>query len=385
MKLGLFTFCLAAAVVVSSAQERKEIKKIDGSKISTKALDLSLKNIIDSAHITGLYVAILNEGKVVYQRAFGLRNKETGAPLTDSTKMYAASFTKPVSAYLFLKLVDQGTFSLDTPIYRYLKKPVGDYEKWQDLSKDDAFKKITPRMILSHSSGLPIMRYLYQNKVNLIAEPGTKFYYSNEGMNLLGFTMEEYTGKKLADLAEELVFTPLSMKNTSMIWRTSFDANYALGYDQAGKVIGVKKTTSAKAAGSMTSAAADYAKFVQALLAKKGISARLFEEMRTPQIKIISKKGFGPERDSASHKYDSIELSWGLGVGLFTTNYGKAFFHAGHDDGWQNYFVAYPEKKIAVVLMSNSANFEPVAAKILNASIGDRNSPLEWLGYYDNN
>jgi CubicO group peptidase (beta-lactamase class C family) len=385
MKNALFAFLLFLTALAGTAQENGSIKKINGSKISGAALTLDLQKIVDTSRIMGLSVVIINDGRQVYKKTFGLRSKATNAVLNDTTEMYAASLTKPVSAYLFLKLVDKGIFSLDTPIHRYLKNPIGSYEKWADLKSDKAFEKITPRMILSHSSGLPIMRFLYGDKVNLIAEPGTKFYYSNEGMNLLGFTVEEYTGKKLEDLASELVFKPLLMQNTSMIWLPAFDADYALGYDRKGEVIGISKRSTAKAAGSMTTTASDYAKFVATVMEKKGLDKKLFEDMFKPQVKIISKKGFGPERDSLSNKYNKIALSWGLGLGLFQSADGKAFFHAGHDDGWQNYFVAYPGKNIAVVLMSNSSNFEPVAAKILNLCIGDSSSALEWLGYYDNN
>ncbi len=368
------------------AQQTHGIKKLDGSIISAGYLTKILKHIIDTAHIMGLSVVIINDGKSVYNNTFGYRSKATNTLLEDTTEMYAASFTKPVSSYLFLKLVDKGVFSLDSPLVKYLKMPIENYEKWADLAKDNSFKLITPRMILSHSSGMPILRYLYHDKVNLIAEPGTKFYYSNEAMNLLGFMIEEYTGKKLNKLAEELIFKPLVMKHTSLIWELQFDKNYALGYGRSGDIIGMSKRTTAKAAGSMTTIASDYAKFVSVLMKKNGLSKYLFSEMMMkPQIKIISSKGFGPERDSLSFKYDKMQLSWGLGVGLFKSIYGKAFFHAGHDNGWQNYFVAYPDKKIAVILMSNSSNFEHAAAKILNLCIAEKYSPLEWLGYYDSN
>jgi CubicO group peptidase (beta-lactamase class C family) len=82
-------------------------------------------------------------------------------------------------------------------------------------------------------------------------------------------------------------------------------------------------------------------------------------------------------------KYENVKLSWGLGLGLFQASHGKSFFHSGHSDGWQNYFVAYPEKKIAVILMSNSDNFERAGDRILDATIRGDKAPLEWLGYFD--
>lgn len=382
------TYLLGIALLITHtlvAQQNKPVKKLDGSTIAGEILTGQIAHIVDTAGIVGLSVAIINDGNIIYKKTFGLKKKETNAILDDSTEMYAASFTKPLSAYLFLKLADKGIFNLDTPLYKYLKQPIGAYEKWQDLANDPGFKKITPAMILSHSSGLPILRYLYNNKLNLIAEPGAKFYYSNEGMNLLGFVIEEYTGKKLHELATAYIFEPLSMKHTGMVWQQAFDANYALGYSKTAEVLGMPQASNAKAAGSMTTIAGDYAKFVTALMERKGLSSNLFDKMLSPHIKIISNKGFGPQRDSLTNKYDKWKLSWGLGVGLFQSTYGKAFFHTGHGDGWQNYFVAYPGKKIAIVLMSNSDNFEHAGGALLKLCIGDTVSPLEWLGYYDNN
>ncbi|MBC7797441.1 MAG: beta-lactamase family protein, partial [Pyrinomonadaceae bacterium] len=181
----------------------------------------------------------------------------------------------------------------------------------------------------------------------------------------------------------ETVFEPLKMKRSGMIWQKDFDDDFAFGYDKNEIIIGAQKRTSSRAAGSMVTTAADYARFVLAMMKKEGLSKQMFREMLTPQISVASEKGFGPLRDRFNDKYKNIKFSWGLGWGLIETADGQAFFHAGHDDGWQNYCVIYPKKKIAVVLMSNSDNFEPVADKILNLTIKDTASPLEWYGYFD--
>jgi CubicO group peptidase (beta-lactamase class C family) len=385
MKNFYIAIIFSFAFLASLAQHSQLIKRLDGTAISPAELTKTIRSIVDTSGIAGLSVVIIANDQFAYQQVFGNRNRQTNLPLDDTTAMYAASFTKPVSAYLFLKLCDQGIFALDTPLVKYLKKPIGDHEKWHELANDSLFDRVTARMILSHSSGLPILRMLYGDKLRFIATPGASFYYSNEGMNLLGSVIEEYTGTKLETLARENVFSPLGMKHTSMIWDPSFEKNYALGYDRSNNVIGMGKRSSAKAAGSMTTIASDYAIFVRALMDQKGLSQKFFRQMMSPQIPVTSKKGFGPERDSLAENWIQRHLSWGLGVGLFPSQYGPAFFHAGHDAGWQNYFVAYPEKNIAIILMSNSSNFEAHAAEILNACIRDKSSPLQWLGYFDGN
>lgn len=370
--------CLLACVLGLTAASAQMIK-------SAKQLNERLGHIIDSAKLAGLQVAIIHNGQVTYTRSFGFKDTEKQLLLDDSTEMYAASLTKVVSAYLFLRLVDQGLFRLDEPVRHYLKLPIGQYPKWKDLAEDTAaFNRITPRMLLTHSSGMPVLRSMYGNKASLIARPGEKFYYSNEGMNLLGFMIEEYTGKRLEDLARNEVFAPLQMNHTSMIWERAFEKDFSFAYFKDGKKYGSERRESSRAAGSMTTTASDYAKFVINLMARKGLSKRLYAQMLSPQFRVRSKRGFGPLRDSITTDNDRIKLAWGLGTGLCQSPYGPAFFHAGHGDANQNYFVAFPQKGIAVVLMSNSENFEGASGQILDACIGDRYSPLAWLGYLGN-
>jgi CubicO group peptidase (beta-lactamase class C family) len=380
--LIIVTFlCFSAAL----AQKATTIKQLDGTTASTKLIAERINRIITDGHVTGVQVAIINNNKIVWLNSFGLKNTEKAEPLNDSTAMYAASFTKTVTAYLFLRLVDKGVFSLDKPVQQYLKKPIAQYPKWKDLADDTAaFNKVTPRMLLSHSSGMPILRGMYNNKVSLIAKPGQKFYYSNEGMNLLGVMIEDYTGTRLEVLAKREIFAPLHMNNTCMIWDSAYNKNYSLAYYKDGKTYGSERRSESRGAGSMTTIAADYAKFVIALQTRYGLSKGLFDQMFSPQIAIRSRKGFGPERDSLTNEYAKIGLSWGLGVGLINTPYGKAYFHTGHGEANQNFYIAYPAKGIAVVLLSNSENFERSAHRILKATIGDVYAPLKWLGYFDN-
>lgn len=379
------SFLLGFVSSVCFGQNVKRIQRIDNSRISADVLTSDVERIIGDAGIAGLSIVVINDNRIVYQNIFGVRDKQTNAKNDRETVFYAASLTKPLFAYAFLQLVEKKVFDLDKPVYTYLKKPIGEYEKWKALAGDRDFEKITARMLLSHSAGLPILRQLYDNKLSIIAQPKTRFYYSNEGINLLGFVVEEHTGRKLESLIEEAVFEPLKMRRSGMVWRESFEGNYAVGHDRDGKTLGAQKRTSARAAGSMVTTASDYAQFVLAVMKKQGLSKKTFQEIIAPQIEVQSERGFGPLRERFKNKYKNINLAWGLGWGLFeTSDGGKAYFHGGHDDGWQNYCVVYPEKKTAVILMSNSDNFEPSADKILNLTIRDTKSPLEWFGYFDN-
>lgn len=380
----LLTLILSFSLVSLFAQNALQVKQLNGRSVRGEIIQKRIQEIVDSGKLAGLQVSIVNDNKIVWAAGFGYKDVENQQLLNDSTVMYAASLTKPVSAYIFMRLAEKGFFSLDKPVRSYLKRPIGDYEKWKDLANDTvAFNRITPRMLLSHSAGLPVLRQLYGNKVSLIAKPGEKFYYSNEGINLLGFMIEEYTGRKLEVIAKEEVFSPLKMPRTSMIWDKSFEDNFSIAYFGDGKKYGSERRESSRAAGSMSTTASDYARFAINLMTEKGLKKSSYQQLLSSQIAVTSKRGFGPLRDTLTHENDAIRLSWGLGVGLFQSPYGKGFFHTGHGDANQNYMVCFPQKGIAVVLMSNSENFETVSAELLKACIGDVYSPLKWLGHLD--
>ncbi|WP_276480086.1 serine hydrolase domain-containing protein [Paraflavitalea pollutisoli] len=388
MKSFALLLCSMAIATTGFAPRTETVPMLDGrSSITNEQLTQKIKAIVEAQRVTGLSMVVMKDSVIIYRNYFGVRNASTNQPFTDNTVSYAASLTKPLFSYLFLKLVDKGLFDLDKPVYTYLKKPIAEYEKWKDLDKQPDFKKITARMLLSHSAGLPVLRYFYGDSttLTLINKPGKAMYYSNEGMNLLGFVVEDHTGTDLQTLAKEYIYDPLGMKHTAMVWQSAYEADYAVGHDNTGKVLGAEKRSSARGAGSMVTTAADYSRFVASVLSGKGLSAKLQEQYLKPQIRVTSKRGFGPLRDSLTNKseFRNIDLSWGLGWGLIKTPHGKAFFHGGHSEGWQNYCVSYPEKGISVVLLSNSDNFEPATGQILETAIGDTWSPLKWLTYYD--
>ena len=175
--------------------------------IDADALDRVLKAYLDYYKIPGMSVAVIKDSKVVYHRGLGVRNTLTREPVTDDTVFEAASMTKPVCAYLVLRLVDRGVLKLDTPLYTYLP--------YEDIAYDDRYKLITARMVLTHRSGFPNWR---NGKLDIKFVPGTQFSYSGEGFVYLGKVVEKLTGKKLVDLCQEEVFEPLGIEHASLVW-----------------------------------------------------------------------------------------------------------------------------------------------------------------------
>jgi len=361
---------------------QKKIKRLDGSSISTGEIESNVVRLMSAARVTGLAVAILNDSKIAYVKAFGFRNREERKPLTEETVMYGASFTKALFAYFVMQLVEEGAIDLDKPVYQYLEKPLPEYEKYKDLAADDRHKLITLRMLLSHTSGFPNWRWFNPGeKLDIKFKPGSKYSYSGEGINLAQFVIEAATGKPVGDMIEDRVFKRFGMKRTGMVWKDYFEDNYALGYDENEKPLGHRKRTGVRAAGSMDTTISDYAKFIQAVMQGEGLKPGTKQLMLAPQIKIFSRHQFPTPSDETTEENRAIQLSYGLGWGLFQTPHGKAYFKEGHDDGWENYSVCFPDRGIALVMMTNSSNGESIFKELLETLIKDTYTPWKWEGY----
>ena len=389
IKKIILLFGVALTFSMFGFAQSNQIQKLDGSYISPAQLNNLINQLMTKAKVDGLSISILNDNKPVYVRSFGYKNKETKELLDTSTVLYAASFSKAVFAFLTMKLVQEGKIELDKPLYQYLEKPLPDYEYYQDLAKDNQWKLITARMCLSHTTGLPNVRWINVRtgeedtigKMAIYFKPGTRYAYSGEGLKLLQLVLEKITGKNVDELAMEKIFKPFGMTRTGYIWHANFDDNYAIGHDKNGGLLPKKKRTVPVASGSMVTTITDYTRFIQNVLQGNGLTNTLKSQMLSPQIEIVSKYQFPTITDEVTTDNKSIQLSYGLGWGLFKCTYGKAFFKEGHDDGWRHYNVNFPDKKIAIIIMTNSANGEGIFKELLEKAIGDSCTPWQWERY----
>jgi CubicO group peptidase (beta-lactamase class C family) len=336
-----------------------------------------------NAEVTGLCLGIINDNKVAYVKSYGYRNKAENQLNDTATCFYAASLSKPLFAYLVMQLVDKGVINLDKPLFTYLPKPLPEYENYKDLSGDDQWKLITARHCLDHTTGFPNGRQSNPHnnkKLEIFFTPGERYAYSGEGLYLLQFVIETVTGRQLEDLAQENIFKPFGMARTSFIWQPSFETNYAVGYDMNEDPLPKNKRTKANAAGSMETTITDYTRFVEAVMQGKGLSQKSKQEMLLPQIGIYTKHQFPSLNNDTTSENKNIQLSYGLGWGLFKSPYGWAFFKEGHDDGWEHYNINFPDKRTSVIIMTNSSNGESIFKELVEELAGVT-IPWEWEGY----
>ncbi|MBK8622367.1 MAG: serine hydrolase [Saprospiraceae bacterium] len=370
--------------------QNQQITKLDGNNIAFVEIDKTVKLLMDKANVQGLSLSILNKNQPAYIKSYGFKNMDKGEYLDTSTVLYAASFSKAVFGYLTMKLVQEKVIDLDTPLYKYLSKPISEYEYFSDLKSDDRCTLMTARMCLSHTTGLPNVRWVHPTTgeedtlgvMKIYFTPGEKYAYSGEGIKLLQLVVEEITKKNVEELAQEKIFKPIGMTRTGYIWHERFDDNYAIGHLADNTLNPKKKRTKPVAGASLVTTIADYTRFIDYLMKQKGLDKKLFKEMISPQIEILSKTQFPVITEETTTENKAINLSYGLGWGLLKCKYGRAFFKEGHDDAWRNYNINFIDKGISIIIITNSANGEFIFKELLETLIGDTFTPWKWEGYF---
>jgi CubicO group peptidase (beta-lactamase class C family) len=364
--------------------QQASVTRLDDTKISPAQIDTAVTRSMLAAHVTGVGIAIWNDGKIIYLKTYGFGDTEKHLPLTPDSVMTAASLTKPAFATMVMQLVHEHVIELDKPVYEYLPQPLTEYAAYKDLADDPRYKQITMRMLLDHTSGFPNWRrFTDDKKLRLYFPPGSRFAYSGEGIALAQMVVETVTKKSVTALMKEHVFQPLGMTRTSMVWEPRFEDDYSNGYDEQGKSLGPERRQKGDAAGSMQTTLRDYSRFVQSVLNDTMLDQHDRELMLSPQIEITSKHEFPSLSTETTTENRAIHLSYGLGWGLFWTPYGKAFFKEGHDDagGWRHYVVCFDKPKAALLIMTNSANGEDIYDGLLRRVLEDTFTPLEWEGF----
>ncbi|MFZ1858899.1 MAG: serine hydrolase domain-containing protein, partial [Chitinophagaceae bacterium] len=235
-------------------------------------------------------VLIVKKGKPIYQKAFGLADREWNVLNTVKTKFRIGSITKQFTAVCILQLAERGKLNLDDKLSKYIK----------DYPKGDS---VTIHMLLNHTSGiknytdigafwpkaiLPLsldsMIAIFKNEPYDFS-PGTQWNYSNSGYFLLGVIVEKVSGKKFSDYLLENIIQKAGLKNTSMDRLDSILQMRAKGYSKTksgwehAQYISMEGPYSA---GAMVSTVNDLYMWMRALTNNKIISATSLQKMTTP-------------------------------------------------------------------------------------------------------
>lgn len=342
--LACLVFCTSACFGQPENQKlfdaRTQISTLSGDPIAASALDAFLEKQMAAVGMPGLSIAIVNDAKIVYHRSFGFKNAQEQVPVDASTMFEAASMSKPVLAVLAMHMVEEGKLDLDKPLHTYLPN--------YDLDYDKRYEKITARMVLSHTTGMPNWRY--ENKgqyLNLRFDPGSQFSYSGEAFEYLGNVLAHIEGgtrKDLERMIQERIFEPAGVQHGYYIWNDYLEKNKANGH-----ITGVTNNRYQpqlpSMAGGLQIGSADYAAFMVGLMNNAGLSEATYDTLFSTQRQL-------PEDHVFATNYG--QYAWTLGFSEAPTPYGKIYGHGGNNGDFQGHFEFSRDKKFGYVFLTNS-------------------------------
>lgn len=347
------------------------------------AIDAEATRLMKSENVQGMALAIIQGGKIVHVAAYGHRNVARGLPLTTDTVMYGASLTKTAFTYMLLQLVDEGRLDLDASVAELLPRPLPEYasddNNYTDLAGDERWRALTPRILLTHTSGFANFRWLEPDRrLRFHSQPGTRYGYSGEGFYILQLILEEGLGLDVGKEMQTRVFDRFGMTNTSMTWRPDFAANLADGYGQDGSMEPHDHRSSVSAAGSMDTSIADQARLWAGIVRGDGLSAASRAELVKPQVQITSAHQFPSLAPEIEPKNKEINLAAGLGLVTFQDMSGPAWFKGGHNDWTGNMVICLESGKRCLVMLANDVRAERIYPAITRFVLGDTRMPWAW-------
>lgn len=286
-------------------------------------------------HIPGLSAVAVKDGRIVFQRGIGFANLERRVRARPDTPYNIASVTKPLSAVVALKLVEEGKLDLDRKLETN-REFAGFCEEFgrQDLifSRDLRCGELTLRHVLSHTVSGP---------------PGQRFSYNPVMYSMASRPIAAAGGKSFSALVDELVFRPAGMKRSARIYRDlplradlSRDLAPPYHVDERGGLVPspAPGPQGDGAAGGVVSTALDLAKFDLALDAGKLVSDKTRQSMMRP-----------------ARSASGAALPYGLG--FFVQEYGgrKLAWHSGWwEKAYSAIYLKVPEERLTLILLANS-------------------------------
>lgn len=323
------------------------------------ALDRKLAAVVGDS-VPALQAALVEDGRIVYERAFGLADREARRPAAPSTLFQVASISKSVTAWAVLRLAQEGRLDLDAPVGGYLTR-------WSLPPSSFEAKGVTARRILSHSAGLSVHGFpgidpglpvpsvedsLSGNNtgkgvidpdraVRLVAAPGGTFSYSGGGYTLLQLLVEELSGRPFSAYMEDAVLKPCGMASSSFDYGPELAARVAGAYDFLGKRL-PNYLYAEKAAAGLYSTAGDLARLLCELYASQRGGGRVLDRswaslLATPLIEAG----------------DGSSMALGYFVSKSAAG-GRIASHTGSNRGWYSWYAINLDNGRGIVVLANS-------------------------------
>jgi CubicO group peptidase (beta-lactamase class C family) len=306
-------------------------------------VDNYLKSQMQQHRIPGLTLKIIRDGKAIKTAAYGLANVELKVPAKPETVFEIGSVTKQFTAAGILLLAQDGKLSVDDKISQHLKDTP---ESWAN---------VTIRHLLTHTSGIKsytgldgfqLWRHLTQaqfikaiGRERMEFQPGDSWKYCNTGFSLLGYIIENVSGKSYWDFMVERVFQPLGMQATTNRLPRLIIPNRAAGYEQTNHVWINRDSdlTEVFSAGAIASTVGDLAKWNVVLDGDRLLNAANKAQMWTP-VKLN----------------DGKTRNYGFGWNVDAVEGHKNIGHSGSTSGFSASIQRFPDDRLAVIILTNT-------------------------------
>jgi CubicO group peptidase (beta-lactamase class C family) len=298
----------------------------------------------------GAAVAVIRDGKVVFQKGYGIANLEYDVPISPVTVFHVASVSKQFTAMALVLLEQEGKLSLEDDIRKYLPE-LPDYGH-----------KITIRNLLQHTSGIrdqwqtlslagwrmddvitqkQILRMLFHQK-ELNFEPGTKHLYSNGGFTLAAEIVARVSGKPLPVFCDERIFQPLGMTHTHF-------------HDDHRRIVHDRAYSYEKTGDGYRASPLNYANVgATSLFTTAPDLVKWLDNFREPKVggpKAIARL----QEQAVLSSGEKVDYALGLSIGKFRGL--RTVSHGGADAAYRSYVVWFPEYQLGVAVVSNLATF----------------------------
>ena len=316
--------------------------------------------------IPGVSIAVVNDGRVEWARAYGSKDANTNEPVTTDTLFQAGSISKPVAALAALRLVEQGKLTLDEDVNAKLvswKVPENEFTKTE---------KVTLRRLLTHSAGLTVhgfpgyaadatvptlVQVLNGEKpantapIRVDTVPGTLWRYSGGGYTIMQQLLIDVTKKPFPEIMREMVLDPVGMKHSTYEQPppASRAKEAATAHIRGKAIAGRFHTYPEMAAAGLWTTPSDLA--LLAIELQKSLAGK--------SNKILSQK-------MTAQMLSKQFQNWGLGPSVSIKNQTVEFSHGGVDEGFEAFWVGFSDGRGAAV-MTNGAGGSDLAMEIIRS------------------
>jgi len=330
----------AAIAVLTVSLHAQELPAEMRASIDKSAAEILAKTGAPSASI-----AVVRDGKIVYEHAYGLANVETKLPATPQMRYSIGSISKQFTAAALLMLAEEGKLSLDDKVIRWLPDltRAGDVTIRQLLSMTSGYQDFWPQDYVMPMMMQPVTAPEIASrwaKIPLDFEPGAKWQYSNTNYVIAGMIAEKVAGMPLGVFLSKHIFDPLHMTTVSNTDAAPLGAGDPMRYLRY--ALGPVRPAPKEGAGWMFAA---------------GELAMTAHDLALWDISMIDQTILKPPSYRAMET--EVELNngvgsrYGLGVGIGTADGRRVISHGGEVSGFTARNEVYPDDRVAIVVLTN--------------------------------